>query len=59
MRLSVFLEAPRDQIDAIISKHETVRDLAENGWLHLFAIEDEGAVIFRRKESGRWQMLVN
>jgi uncharacterized protein len=54
VRLSVFLEAPRTDIDAVIAKHESVRQLVENGWLHLFAIEDEGAVILRRSAQGGW-----
>ncbi len=55
MRLSVFLEAPRAHIDTILGKHESVRQLVENGWLHLFAIEDEGRVILRRGLAGTWQ----
>lgn len=54
VRLSVFLEAPRADIDAVIAKHENVRQLVENGWLHLFAIEEEGAVILRRGGMGLW-----
>ena len=54
LRLSVFIEAPRSDIDAVIAKHESVRQLVENGWLHLFAIEDEGRIILRRSEGGMW-----
>jgi uncharacterized protein YbcC (UPF0753/DUF2309 family) len=55
LRLSVFIEAPRSDIDAVITNHESVRQLVENGWLHLFAIEDEGRVILRRVGAGEWQ----
>ena len=54
VRLSVLIEAPRSDIDAVIAKHESVRQLVENGWLHLFAIEDEGRVIVRRESAGTW-----
>jgi uncharacterized protein YbcC (UPF0753/DUF2309 family) len=54
MRLSVFIEAPRTDIDDVIAKHESVRQLVENGWLHLFAIEDEGRLIVRRRYDGLW-----
>ncbi len=55
LRLSVFIEAPRADLDAVIAKHESVRQLVENGWLHLFAIEEEGSVILRRGVGGKWQ----
>jgi len=54
VRLSVLIEAPRSDIDAVIAKHESVRQLVENGWLHLFAIEDEGRVIVRRGIKASW-----
>lgn len=45
LRLSVFIEAPRSAIDAVLNKHATVRNLVANGWLSLFQLdEDEGAV---------------
>lgn len=44
LRLSVFIEAPLDAINQIILKHEGVRCLVDNKWLHLFAIDDHGAV---------------
>lgn len=44
VRLSVLIEAPRTDI----AKHESVRQLVQNGWLHLFAMEDEGRVIVLR-----------
>jgi uncharacterized protein len=54
LRLSVFIEAPRDAIAAVLAKHESVRALVENGWLHLFQIDaEEGAVHCYR--SGCWQ----
>ena len=42
LRLSVFIEAPLDAINAVIAKHESVRQLVENKWLHLFALDVEG-----------------
>ena len=39
LRLSVFIEAPRERIDAVLAQHETVRQLVGNGWLHLFRID--------------------
>ncbi len=55
VRLSVFIEAPCSDIDAVIAKHEGVRHLVENGWLHLFAIDCGGRFIHRRNVDGAWQ----
>ena len=42
LRLSVFIEAPIDAINVVIAKHESVRQLVENRWLHLFAFDADG-----------------
>ena len=42
LRLSVFVEAPREAIDAVMAQHAVVRDLIGNGWLHLFWLEPKG-----------------
>ncbi|MBD3618749.1 MAG: DUF2309 domain-containing protein [Chromatiales bacterium] len=53
LRLSVFIEAPRAAIDDVVSRHETVRELVENGWLHLFRIGESGNV-YRRRSTREW-----
>lgn len=55
VRLSVFIEANHVDIDAVIAKHESVRQLVDNGWVHLFAIEDEGQTILRHLSDGGWE----
>lgn len=50
LRLSVFVEAPADAVDTILSKHAHVRALVENGWLHLFRLE--GDAVWRRHADG-------
>jgi uncharacterized protein YbcC (UPF0753/DUF2309 family) len=54
LRLSVFIEAPPQQIDAILRKHAKVRELVDNGWLHLFALTDDGRSCLRRIDEGHW-----
>ncbi|MEO1767751.1 YbcC family protein [Thiobacter aerophilum] len=54
VRLSVFIEAPEAAMDDIIARHDLVRQLVENQWLHLFAIDAEGRVT-RRVSAGRWE----
>jgi uncharacterized protein YbcC (UPF0753/DUF2309 family) len=58
LRLNVFIEAPREAVDAVIAKHEIVRQLADNHWLHLFLMSgDNGAVTHRYVREGTWQAL--
>lgn len=44
MRLNVFIEAPQAAIDDVITRHELVRALIENAWIHLFQIDEDGAI---------------
>ncbi|MHB1201870.1 MAG: YbcC family protein [Acidithiobacillus sp.] len=57
LRLNVFLEAPKAEIDRIIAKHELVRELVENRWLFLFQIDDEDGGIYRRNTNKQWQRM--
>ena len=54
LRLSVLIEAPKEAISAILGAHPEVQALFDNGWLHLFALED-GRVSARYKRNGTWQ----
>jgi uncharacterized protein YbcC (UPF0753/DUF2309 family) len=40
LRLSVFIEAPRDAIDAVLNRHPHLRALVSNGWISLLQIDD-------------------
>ena len=57
LRLNVFLEAPRLEIDRIIAKHELVRELVENRWLFIFQIDDEHGGIYLRNTDRQWQRM--
>jgi len=56
LRLSVFIEAPRHAIDAVLAKHATVRALASNGWLELFQLDAREEAIFahRARRDDAW-----
>lgn len=51
LRLSVFIDAPQAAIDSVIAKHALVRQLVDNGWLHLFQLD--GALVSQRR-AGAW-----
>jgi hypothetical protein len=52
LRISVFIDAPRPAIDAIIEKHEVVRRLIDNEWIFLFQIDSERKGIQARHRGG-------
>ncbi len=55
MRLHVVIEAPEEAMEAILAKHEGVRQLVENGWLHLFSLGAAEAGGLRRYVGpGQW-----
>jgi len=54
LRLSVFIEAPRDQIELIIANHEVVRQLVDNEWLHLIHIDPISLKSQRRTHGGEY-----
>ena len=58
LRLSVIAEAPREAIDDILSRHPEVAALFDNGWLHLLAM-GEGGALARRERGGRWSAIEN
>jgi uncharacterized protein YbcC (UPF0753/DUF2309 family) len=53
LRLSVMIEAPREEMIRILDKHPGVRALFDNGWLHLFAMKD-GKVDARYLPGLKW-----
>ncbi len=53
LRLSVLIEAPPAAIAAVLERHPDVRALFDNGWLHLFALED-GHVTARYRPGLSW-----
>ena len=55
MRLNVLIEAPIEAMNAILSKHDSVRALADNGWLHLFAMGEAGQVTHRYVGDLAWE----
>ena len=56
LRLSVFIEAPPESIDAVIGAHQVVKDLVDGQWLHLLRIDSETGAVERRTPGG-WKAL--
>lgn len=55
LRLSVLIEAPCEAIGAILDSYPAVRDLFDNKWLHLLAIDDLGRMAWRYRRALSWE----
>ncbi len=54
LRLTAVIDAPAQAIERVIEQHAVVRQLLENGWLHLWRYEGDQLV---RYAEGQWQAL--
>jgi uncharacterized protein len=54
LRLTVCVEAPQDAINDILTRHDGVRALFDNRWLHLFALDEEGKMAWRYSGGLGW-----
>jgi uncharacterized protein YbcC (UPF0753/DUF2309 family) len=57
LRLNVFLAAPTEAMNKVIAENEMVRQLADNRWLHLYALSDAGRVARRYDGKLCWSAL--
>ncbi len=56
-RLNVIIEAPVDEMSKILEKHESIRDLCDNQWIFLFAINQEGKVAYKYIGDLQWEVI--
>ena len=57
-RIAAYVEAPTAAIDAILAKHEIVRNLVHNGWIHLLQLDPEDGAVRQRTTEG-WRTVVS
>lgn len=57
LRLNVMIQAPVDAMTDIIARHPQVRQLVDNGWIHLFALDEAGKVAHRYMGGLNWSAL--
>ncbi len=57
LRLNVIIEAPINAMNDILEKHSAVRDLCDNGWINLLAMDETGHVSHRYSGGLRWEMM--
>lgn len=54
IRLNVVIEAPVDAMNAVLSRHDEVRALLDQGWLNLFALDGTGGISERYVGDLEW-----
>lgn len=59
LRLSVCVEAPREAMTDILRRHDGVRALFDNRWLHLFALDESGRMAWRYNGDLSWEVMSN
>lgn len=57
LRLTVCIEAPFAEMNAVLERHPDVRALFDNRWLHLFALNEDGHMAFRYHGNFEWERL--
>ena len=55
LRLSVYIEAPQNALEAIIAKHQVVRELVDNEWLYLLQIDRDTSKVYVRRPAGVYE----
>lgn len=55
IKLNVIIEAPTEAMNSILEKHQSVKDLCDNGWLHLLAMDENGKVSHRYEGNLNWE----
>lgn len=59
LRLSVFIEAPREHLCLALSRLPETRALFDHGWLHLFAIEPDEGMVYRYEPEYDWEAVTS
>ncbi|MEQ8240085.1 MAG: DUF2309 domain-containing protein, partial [Cyclobacteriaceae bacterium] len=56
-RLNVIVEAPIDAMSKILEKHDAVKNLVDNEWIYLFAMDDKGKVAYKYVGDLQWEVV--
>lgn len=57
LRLTVCIEAPMNAMTDILARHGNVRELFDNRWLHLIALDGEGHMAWRYAGDLDWEKI--
>jgi uncharacterized protein YbcC (UPF0753/DUF2309 family) len=54
-RLNVIIEAPKEAINGILEKHASIRELCDNEWITLLALDEKGTIKDRYIGKYKWE----
>lgn len=54
-RLNVFIDAPMEAMNNILERNPSVKNLCDNGWIYLFAMDENGNVSHRYAGDLNWE----
>lgn len=57
VKLNVIIEAPIEAMNEILKKHQSVRNLCDNHWIHLLAMNNQGQVSHRYEGNLNWEKI--
>lgn len=57
LKLNVVIEAPIEAMNDIFEKHASVKDLCDNGWIQLMAMDENGKISHRYTQDLKWEAL--
>ncbi|MEM1039587.1 MAG: DUF2309 domain-containing protein [Pseudomonadota bacterium] len=55
LRLTICVEAPADAVNEILGRHEQVKALFDNRWLHLLLLDEQGQIAQRYQGDLKWE----
>jgi uncharacterized protein YbcC (UPF0753/DUF2309 family) len=56
-RLNVVVEAPTDAITGVLEKHGSIRELCDNEWITLLALDENGTIKYRYVGKSNWEAI--
>ncbi len=56
-KLQVIIEAPIEAMNRILAAHQSVRDLCDNGWIYLLAMDEDGKISHRYTGDLSWESI--
>lgn len=54
-KLQVIIEAPIEAMNSILEKHKSIRDLCDNGWIYLLAMDSDGKISYLYTGDLSWE----
>lgn len=56
-KLHVVIEAPIEAINSILEKHESIRNLCDNSWIHILTMDPDGKISRRYLGNSQWELV--